>query len=218
MNEIQNFSELEEKILQKYLSHNFGKNLIIQNEFDFDGQKIQILKSLPTKKNPYQILVTKGASTRKMNVPEQLAQYKLERAEFIIRLPENWEIDETKSLTEKGNNWPIKLLQNVSTIAFRENGYLCWGKTISNENFAPYASNTNFCGFILVKPIFLRHGLEFCKISKTEDINFYEIIPLYKEEIEFKLENSAEKLLTKLGGFVVLPVNPTRENVCIDDN
>ena len=201
-------NEKNAKKFDKYIAKNFGKDYSVHQEFELNGHKIEILKFPPEKKRPYQVFVTRGLGELKMNVPEKLAEYKLERAELVIRLKEDWNMEE---------NWPLQLLQNTASLSFSQNSYLHWGTTIANDNFTPYGNNTNFCGLILVKPIFLARGKEFFSLSKTEDINFYEIIPLYREEIEFKNEHNPNELLTMLGGFIVNPIDEKRQNVCLED-
>ena len=205
------------KKLDKYLSKQFGKESSVLKTFSFDNQQIQIIKFASTKKRDYQILATKGLSSFKMNVPQKAAKLKLDRAELVIRVPKDWNFTENNSEISTNKNWQVNALQESALLPLQENSWLHWSKIMPNGNFQPYSQNTKLCGSILIKPIFLKRGAEFCKLSKTDDINFYELLPLYKEEIEFYEKNNAEKLLTKLGGYIVLPPDENRMNICADD-
>ena len=44
----------------------------------------------PTEERDYYTLVTMGMGAHRMNVPEELAEYKLERAELAIALPADY--------------------------------------------------------------------------------------------------------------------------------
>ena len=44
-----------------------------------------------------------------------------------------------------------------------------------------------------------------------EEVNFYQVIPLYPEEMEYKLEHDADALLEKMAGIRFV-VDPTRRN------
>ena len=48
-------------------------------------------------------------------------------------------------------------------------------------------------------------------------MNFYQLIPLYKEEMEFKLENSVDELIDKCPDEILEVINPTRLNAITDE-
>lgn len=50
----------------------------------------------------------------------------------------------------------------------------------------------------------------FLPSSRRREINFYQVIPLHREELEYKVEHNAEALLEKLAeaDFVVHPDRP----------
>ena len=43
-----------------------------------------------------------------------------------------------------------------------------------------------------------------------EEVNFYQVIPLYHNEMEYKMEHDADALLEKMAGISFV-VNPTRQ-------
>ena len=56
-----------------------------------------------------------GHGAHRMNVPEELAEYKLERAELAIALPKDWKLDE-ESLKDERWYWPIGLLKVLARL------------------------------------------------------------------------------------------------------
>ena len=50
-------------------------------------------------------------------------------------------------------------------------------------------------------------GSEVCTLPGGEEVNFYQVIPLYRDELEYKLAHDADALLDKMNGisFVVEP-------------
>ena len=63
------------------------------------------------------------------------------------------------------------------------------------DNQRPFAEDTKLCGAILGEPQNIRKEGFFCHLPGGEEINFYQVIPLYREELEYKLEHNAEALL-----------------------
>ena len=55
----------------------------------------------PPRERDYYTLVTMGMGAHRMNVPEELAEYKLERAELAIALPADWKLDQESMKDER---------------------------------------------------------------------------------------------------------------------
>ena len=62
------------------------------------------------KDHNYYTLVTFGMGAHRMNVPEELTEKKLERAELLINLPPDWKLSEEDWQEEKWY-WPIDVLK-----------------------------------------------------------------------------------------------------------
>ena len=60
----------------------------------------------PTEERDYYTLVTMGMGAHRMNVPEELAEYKLERAELAIALPADWKLDQAGHAETSGGTGP----------------------------------------------------------------------------------------------------------------
>ena len=81
----------------------------------------------PTPERNYYVLSTFGMGAHRMNVPEELADQKLERAEIIVTLPPDWKIG------EEGEEWywPIRWLKILARLPINEDGWLRSPQTLS---------------------------------------------------------------------------------------
>ena len=76
---------------------------------------------------------------------------------------------------------------------------------------SPFAEGTKLSAAILTGPQDIEKGGEVCTLPSGEEINFYQVIPLYRDELEYKLEHDADALLEKMVevNFVVYPDRPS---------
>jgi hypothetical protein len=183
------------------------------HELVSDRVHIDVHQVPPTKERPYWTLVTSGMSDRPMNAPEQVAECRF--AELMLCLPPNWPLDEA-SLKDGRNYWPIYVLKLLARFPHQFNTWLWWGHTLPNGDPAePYADNTQLCCALLLTPMRFPEEFGQLKIDDEKTIHFFSIVPLYKEEMELKLEKGTEALFD---GFDKHQVNelldPKRVNVC----
>ena len=171
---------------------------------------IYIMK--PTPQRNYYVLSTFGMGAHRMNVPEELAEKKLERAEIIVTLPPDWKV------TESGEEWywPIRWLKILARLPINEEGWLGWGHTIANPDDAPFAENTKLCGLVLTEPQGFDEDAVCCPLPGGDEVNFYHMIPLTFEEMQFKLAHDAQTLLERFTPEQLAVVDIHRESVCPD--
>ena len=163
---------------------------------------------LPLMSGTYYTLVTMGMGAHRMNVPEELAEYKLERAELAIALPPDWKLDE-ESLKNERWYWPIGLLKILARLPISNDTWLGFGHTMDKQS--PFAEDTKLCAAILTGLQGVEEGGEVCALPSGEEVNFYQVLPLYHNEMEYKMEHDADALLEKMAGISFV-VNPTRQN------
>lgn len=195
---------------EKFIKDNFGDYDSILHEIVSIGINLDIIIIPPTKENNYYKLITMGMGAYKMNVPNELKKYELQRAELVLYLPPTWDI---KSSNED-NYWPIRCLKEIARLPIDNNTWLGYGHTISNnkEN-TPYSNNIEFCSMILLQAL-NNKNIE-PKLKIVDKINFYQLFPLYKEELEYKINNGVDSLMNLFSDKDIKPiVNIQRKNYC----
>ena len=202
------YTEEEMEAVEGHIQQYFGKVENVFHEIVSPDIHVDICMVPPTEERDYYTLVTMGMGAHRMNVPKELAEYKLERAELAIALPADWKLDQESMKDEKWY-WPIRLLKSLARLPIASDTWLGFGHTMDNQE--DFAENTKLCAAILTGPQGTQDGSEVCPLPGGEEVNFYQVIPLYEDELDYKLEHDADALLNKMRGISFV-VNPTRQN------
>ena len=202
------YTEEEMEAVEGHIQQYFGKVENVFHELVSPDIHVDICMVPPTEERDYCTLVTMGMGAHRMNVPEELVEYKLERAELAIALPADWKLDQESMKDEKWY-WPIRLLKSLARLPINCDSWLGHGHTV--ENREPFADNTKLCTATLIGPQDTEDGSEVCTLPGGEEVNFYQVIPLYEDELDYKLEHDADALLDKMAGISFV-VNPTRQD------
>lgn len=140
-------------------------------------------------------LVTSGMSDLPMSVPE--GRGRPEYAELVVTLPPYWKLDDN-SFEDESWYWPIRLIKSLARLPHKYDTWLGYGHTIPNgDPEQPYAKNTSFTGAIVLPPLTTPSGFSQLTIPGVKDIQFYAVVPLYKEEMELKLRKGTDELLDR---------------------
>lgn len=148
-----------------------------------------------------------------MNTPKgaEDCQY----AELLIVLPDHWPVDED-AFQDEANYWPIRMVKQLARMPHEYDTWLWWAHTVDNadpaETFHP---STKLLATILVPPILLPQDFGFLETCSGQGIAFFAAVPLYKEEVRYKMNNGAEALLDRFDehGITEL-IDPHRTNTC----
>ncbi len=205
-------------VVEDHIAYFFGEYQQVFHELVSPDIHVDIciIPPDPRDEHRYYTLVTLGMGAHCMNVPPELAEHKLERAELMLTLPEYWQLDQ-ESMQDERWYWPIRLLKSSARLPIANETWLGWGHTIGLNEGETYAPNTDFCGVILTSPLGCPQGADYCTLPNGDDINFYQLTPLYAEEIQYKCAKNAEALLDLLAAAemdFVIDVN--RPNVITD--
>ncbi|MCM3782347.1 suppressor of fused domain protein [Neobacillus mesonae] len=193
-----------------------GRNSSVFHEIISDIVHIDVNIMEPTEQDPFWILYTTGMSDLPMTLPEQMLEQlddSFDRAELMIFLPASWELSE-KAIENENNYWPIRLMKQLARFPHEYNTWLSYGHTIPNyEDYEPYAEETGLNGVVLYQ---LNDNLSIIPTKDGNKVHTYFLIPLYKEEMDYKLEHGMEALMEKLLelGNDALLLNPKRINTC----
>ena len=187
------YSEKEMQEFECFIQENFGEFKDVLHEIFSPDVHLDIVMVPPTDDDPYYKMITMGMGAYAMHVPEKLKEYNLEHAEMVFYLPKNWSV---KSSDEK-DYWPIRYMKILGRLPLDMNTWLGYGHTIhGNEDMSPFAENTELNSFVLLPANNLMYEALDLTLSSGKKINFYQMVPLYQEELDYKLENGLESLLS----------------------
>jgi len=198
------------EIIDQHLDNFFDSEEILvlhENESEIIHSDIFIVK--PNEDRNYNLLLTCGLSALPMKVPDDLGHLKF--AEITILLPTHWKL-EYDDFADENNYWPVRVLKQLSKYPHLNDTWLGYGHTIPLDD--SHKVNHNFDSIILLESITLSDDFTYIKTEEKE-IYFYSAIPIYKEELEYKLEHGTDKLLSLFQQFDIDEiVDINRKNVC----
>lgn len=195
--------------VMSHIERYFGTVTKILHEKYSPDVHIDVCVIPPRKGKPFWTLVTLGMGAHRMNVPEELREVKLDRAELVIALPEEWKIESP----EENWYWPIRLLKDLARLPGSMDTWLGWGHSVDNPK--PYASNTQLSAAMLIMPQGVEDEANVCVLPDGDEVNFYHVVPIYKEESAFLTKEGADALLDRLRSFSWI-ANPERPNLFTD--
>lgn len=200
--------------VSEYIKQQYGEFDIVAHELVSPDIHCDIAIVPPTDDQPYYKLVTMGAGAFKMNVPEDLKSDVYERAEYVVFLPADWNIKSDK----EEDYWPIRMLKTVARLPVSMDDWLFYRHTVNlTDDESPVAENTGFNSCVL----FISFGkdnkpVEPLKLDLSDkEVAFFQLVPLYPEELQFKLEHSFDELEDIMDDDLYDPVvDIHRENYC----
>jgi Suppressor of fused protein (SUFU) len=165
----------------------------------------------PTPQRNYHTLVTSGMSDRAMAAPDPTVRF----AELMICLPPAWPLTQ-EAFQDERNYWPLRWLKILARLPHEHDSWLFASHTVPNgDPPKPFAENTQFCCALLFMPLLFEDGFRTLQASEDKTIHFLSLIPLYREEMDFKLSKGFEPLLERLESIRVTELlSPGRKNVC----
>lgn len=199
-------------VIDEHIKKYIGEPETVFHEIISDLVHIDVHVVPPSSKRNYYTLVTSGMSERPMNAPPEVKKYSY--TELILCLPPTWKMSE-KDFKDEKNYWPVRLLKFLAYFPHHANTWISYGHTIPNgPDAAPFAENTKLgCAYLSFPVLFDKKFIEL-KAGPEKTIYFYSVIPLSKDEMEFKLDNGSTKLeeMFEEKGVTEL-LNPVRPSV-----
>lgn len=191
-------SKIEE--ISAHIEKYIGTIDMVFHELVSDKVHIDVHWIKPTEQYPFHKLFTTGMSDKSMNAPEGLDDFKY--AELCMFLPESWKLSED-DFEDENNYWPIRWLKYLARFPHDYNTWLSYGHTIPNGDPAvEFASNTKLNTMLLLPPVIFDPNFVQLKLD-DRIINFYNLIPLYSEEVEVKLSKGLDNLIEYFDKFNV---------------
>jgi hypothetical protein len=161
---------------------------------------------------PYSILMTCGMSRFAIAVPDEFEDERF--LEIAMLFPKSWDFDNISSKPET-ITWPIQHLRTIGKMQVVQDTWLGLGHTVlyknGNDEFFP---GTRFNSTIIFQSITLPKA--FTEIENGDDVvKIYSAVPLYPEELRFKLEKDSDLLIERFDKFNIQEVvDVNRINTC----
>ena len=209
--DLEAYDDEELDAIEEHIKEYYGEFPTVFHEITSRDIVCDIACIPPTEERNYFTLVTMGMGAHIMNTPESLPADENGRAELLICLPPDWK------LGESGEEWfwPISLLKDLAKLPINTNSWLGWGHSVDHRN--NLSSNTKFCASLLLYPEDVSEDAEACTLPNGDKVNFFEVIPMYREEMNFKINNNTKALLERMKD-VRHVVDINRPNCCEDQD
>lgn len=203
------YSEEELNAVENYIVQTFGEYDFVFHEVFSPDIHVDIAIINPTHARPFYTLVTIGMGAHRMNVPDNLKDRKLERAEMLICLPSNWDIQND----DEKWYWPMRWLKVMARLPITNDTWLGWGHTVPNEK--PFATNSELSSIMLINPglFFMDREQTPCRLPDGDEVRFYQMVPLFEDELNYKQTHDADKLIALLDEDAII-VDTNRSSVC----
>ncbi len=178
-------------ILEQTLIERFGENNVkthlsaSENDFPLLEIKIEMRSEII-------VLMTNGLSDYAMPVPEKYKERN--HAELYFCLPSYWD------LTTENGKWVIEWIQKLAKHCIEKETWYGIGHTFPNGNPALPLSNTMKQKYLMLNsPYFLEKELSPIQ-TEDKEIHFLGIIPIFEDEMDYKMGKGTYKLLQKIEG------------------
>jgi hypothetical protein len=181
-----------------------GRVQTVYHEIVSDDLHIDVHHVPPSLIRRFHVLVTSGMSALPMSTDPGEEEYRF--AELAILLSPRWKLGREEFEDER-NYWPVRLLKALTRYPRDNATWLGFGHSVALSNPPePFASNTELAACVLLPSPTLGEG--FCRMQRPDGgaTYFWSVMPLYREELELKLERGTDTLLNTLEGARITDV------------
>ncbi|MDQ8011683.1 MAG: suppressor of fused domain protein [Flavobacterium nitrogenifigens] len=202
------------EIVDNHLDHFFDENedIVVFDEIESEIIHRDIFFIKANQDRPYHILLSCGMSALPMNVPKDTESS--EYVEIMILLPKEWNL-EYASFSDEKNYWPIRIMKEIMMSPHENKTWFGFGHTFGYEEDDEFAEGVGFNSVMLAHSMELSDAFTQIQLENEKVVDIYTLIPLYKEELEFKKKNGAYALLEHFDKFGIEEiVEIGRKNVC----
>jgi hypothetical protein len=199
--------------IDRHLTRHLGPVETVLHEIVSDRVHVDVHVIKPAPNRNFWTLVTSGMSDRPMTVPAGAEKYR--HAEVMLSLPPAWPLSQ-EAFKDERYYWPIRWLKLLARLPHEFETWLGTGHTVPNGDPAePYASNTKLCCMMLAPPVLVPAEFRSLVVNDDKTIHFWAALPLYREEMDFKLKKGSDPLFDRFDQHGVSELlDPARKNVC----
>lgn len=187
----------EQQAVEAHIARYFGKSEMILHEKYSPDIHVDVIPIAPDGERDYYTLVTCGMGAFKMKMPE--GGEELARAELVIALPPDWKV------YEKSEEWfwPCQMLKILARLPIESGSWLGWGHTI--EFGEGMCGDAGFEGAMLLLAMVGQEGSEECRLPSGETVYFYQVMPIYADEMAYKERYGAMALMSLFEEKMLMP-------------
>jgi hypothetical protein len=190
----------------------------LQNRFSTESihvfseeNEIQLLTIELPVRSGIQVLMTNGLSNYQMPVPKKMQGQ--EFSELYFCLPSYWELNDENN---EQFTWVISWIQRLCKHVIEKNTWFGMGHTIPAGKPPVSLSKTMKQNhFILSEPILLKEELKSITLESGKTIHFLAVIPIFEDEVDYKLGKSTYKFLKKLTSHGVSELLDDYRKTCL---
>ena len=199
-------------MIEDHVTKTIGPHDVLHELIPLDLH-IDILLVKPKPLRDYYTLVTMGMCDRDMSVPQDEDAPRF--AELMMSLPPSWKFSDEAQQDER-HGWPLFWLQSLARFPHQAETFLAPGHTIPNgDPPEPIGPGTKLCCMLVREPLTTPDSFRTLKLKK-KTIHFYALVPLYQDEMEYKLAYGYEALAKLLDEHHVTELlDPKRPSVCL---
>ncbi len=192
------------ELIEDHLKPVFGENASVFHEIISDIVHLDVLAFPPNAERDFWVYVTSGMGDLRMEVPDGLDAAEWGRGELIIALPRAWgdriaEDDALEGEDPEAAFWPISLMKWLARYPHQAATWFTDGHTIPSLDGGAYAPDTRLSGAMFVFSSLLPDAFQRLQLPDGDWLNFYGLVLLYPEEMDFKLSKGFDPLLKRLG-------------------
>ena len=204
--------EEESERWSKHLERHLGGEATVFHELVSDTIHLDVMIYPATEQRPFHVLVTQGMSALPMTVPDGAEH--LSFAELMVALPRDWVMQGDGSDDERWY-WPMRVMKVVARLPHLHETWIGPGHTIPNGDPAePYAEGTRLCCVMVAPPTQFPEDFWNFEAAPGKTVRLYTLVPLYEDEVNFKLKRGADALFEKMDARKLDEViDPERKSV-----
>lgn len=207
-------SETTEQI-DRHIDQYVGGRSLVVHEVGSQHVHVDVHIVSPGPGREFYTLVTSGMSDKAMKTPPGAEQLKY--ADLMLCLPSSWHLQAYDLVSEETwrKDWPVLWLRRLARFPHEYGTWFFWGHSMPNgDPPEPLSTDTYLCGWVLVEPKLVKGEFKLMSRSDGSKTWFLAAVPVYKEEMDLKLSEGAERLeeLFAAAGVNEL-IDPKRTNV-----
>ena len=184
------YSQDDRELIEAFIEYSFGEISYIIHEQNFEDIQFDFAVIEPTEHEDYYKIVSIGGGAYEMDVPSAFPKGELERAELVMLLPKD-----SFDINDRGSLWSICRMLVILQMPLHRDSWIGFGHTFSDGT--PLIEGTEMKTICLVTACD-RHSDVMRLETGDKIVNFYQMIPMYDEEVRFKQRTDMCEFLNQL--------------------